>query len=267
MRRKLLFVVNVDWFFLSHRLPIALEAMRQGYEVHIATGLTSKLDVLVGHGLIVHPLSLRRGSTAMGGVLYSIYEIYSVMRKVRPDVVHLVTIKPVLLGGLAARLAKVPSVVSAISGLGYVFLDSGVKAWVRRFFVKKIYAFSLGHHNLKVIFQNKDDQDNVSQLANLTQENSLLIRGSGVDLREYVNKPIPDGVPVVMLAARMLKDKGVQEFVDAARLLKKAEYSPANGVRCVLVGEPDLENPASLSKETLEAWGREGVVEVWGGGQ
>ena len=114
MSHTLLFVVNVDWFFLSHRLPIALAAQRQGYQVHIATGLTDKLDELQRHGLIVHPLTLERSSTGLGNALRTMIELWKVFRSVQPDLVHLVTIKPVLLGGLVARLTGVPAVVAAV---------------------------------------------------------------------------------------------------------------------------------------------------------
>ena len=122
MSHKLLFVVNVDWFFLSHRLPIALHAIRLGYQVHIATGLTDKQKELERHGLVVHPLVLDRSSVSFGSAWLTMVQLWKIYRTVRPDVVHLVTIKPVLLGGLVARLAGVPAVVVAISGLGFVFI-------------------------------------------------------------------------------------------------------------------------------------------------
>ena len=126
MNRKLLFVVNVDWFFLSHRLPIALEAIRQGYEVHIATTLTDKITVLQDHGLVVHSLSLDRSGASLWTAIHEIWQIYRVFKDVNPDVVHLVTIKPVLFGGLAA-VWHVPAVVAAISGLGFVFVAKGLR--------------------------------------------------------------------------------------------------------------------------------------------
>ncbi|OQS38633.1 glycosyltransferase family 4 protein [Chromobacterium haemolyticum] len=265
MKKKLLLVVNVDWFFLSHRLPIALEAQKQDYEVHVAIGLTDKLETLESYGFIVHPLDMQRGSTHVTGMLCSVLQIYRVMKAVKPDLVHLVTIKPVLLGGLAARLAKVPAVVAAISGMGFVFLDAGIKADLRRLIVGRFYAIALGHKNLKAIFQNKDDQANVCRMSGLGSDSVELIRGSGVDLELYRVKELPGGAPIVILAARLLKDKGVQEFVEAARLLSRSEYAPKHGVRCVLVGEPDPENPSSVTLETLELWREEGVVEIWGG--
>lgn len=258
--RTLLFVVNVDWFFLSHRLPIALEALRQGYQVHIATGLTDKQGELERHGLVVHPLALDRSSAGFGNAWRTLRLLWQIFRIVRPDVVHLVTIKPVLLGGLAARLAGVPAVVAAVSGLGFVFTARGARATARRWLVGALYRVALGHPNLKVIFQNADDLSSLGKVAHLPATKVAIIRGSGVDLARYAPVPAPGGVPVVVLAARLLADKGVLEFVQAARLLKQRSCN----ARFVLVGTVDLANPTSFTDADISAWVNEGVVEWWG---
>jgi glycosyltransferase involved in cell wall biosynthesis len=260
MSRTLMFVVNVDWFFLSHRLPIALEAQRQGYQVHIATGLTDKLDELQRHGLVVYPLALDRSSAGLGNAWLTMVELWRVFRAVRPDVVHLVTIKPVLLGGLVARLAGVPAVVAAVSGLGFVFMARGAKAAVRRWLVGGLYRVALGHRNLKVIFQNADDLRSLAKVAHLPAAKVAMIRGSGVDLACYAHVPLPGGVPVVLLAARLLADKGVLEFVQAARLLRQRGCN----ARFVLVGTVDSANPTSFTDAEVSAWVHDGVVEWWG---
>lgn len=263
--RKLLFVVNIDWFFLSHRLPIALEAMKEGYEVHLATSLTNCLEVLRSHGLIVHPLTLERGSTGIFATLQTMREIFTVFRNVQPDIAHLVTIKPVVLGGIVLHLLRrKPAIVAAISGLGFVFVDKGLKAWLRRLIVGGMYALALNHKNIMVIFQNKDDQKSILKLVQLKTDQITEIKGSGVNLEVYRFTPLPTDIPKVILASRLLRDKGVWEFVAAARLLKTAQYAPKNGVRCILVGDLDPENPASLSKQDLVQLQLEGVVEVWG---
>lgn len=260
MSRTLMFVVNVDWFFMSHRLPIALAAMRQGYQVHIATGLTDKLDELQSHGLVVHPLALDRSSAGVGNVWRTMAQLWKVFRVVRPDVVHLVTIKPVLLGGLVAQLAGVPAVVASVSSLGFVFMARGAKAAVRRWLVGGLYRVALGHPNLKVIFQNPDDLASLAKLAHLPARKVAMIRGSGVDLDQYDHTPVPPDLPVVLLAARLLVDKGVREFVQAARLLRQQGVS----ARFSLVGSVDPANPASLADTELAQWANEGVVELWG---
>ena len=159
MKRKLLFVVNVDWFFISHRLPIALEALRQGYEVHLATSLTDKHQELHRHGFKIHPIPLDRSGIGLWGLGKTFWQILRIYKIVKPDLVHLVTVKPVLLGGLAARISGVPAVVSAISGLGLIFVASGLKANMRRWLVARLYKIAFSHANSRIIFQNPDDQN------------------------------------------------------------------------------------------------------------
>lgn len=257
---KLLFVVNVDWFFLSHRLPIALAAQQKGYEVHIAASITDKLADLEVHGLKVHPLGLVRSGVGVFNAFRTFLDLRRIVREVRPDVMHLVTIKPVLLGGLVARWLRVPALVSAVSGLGYVFMANGLWAQVRRSLVGRVYAWALGHRNQVVIFQNPDDRDILMEATGLPLVKVAMIHGSGVDLEQYAMSPLPDGAPVVLFPARLLADKGVFEFVAAARLLK------AKGVmaRFALAGLMDVANPTSVTQTQLDEWSAEGVVENWG---
>jgi glycosyltransferase involved in cell wall biosynthesis len=259
-RKKLLFVVNVDWFFMSHRLPIALEAMRQGYEVHLATGMTDRREALAALGLQVHELPLLRSGASVLGELRTLRRMAAVMREVRPDIVHLVTVKPVVLGGIAARLARVPAVVSAVSGLGFVFTARGIKAKLLRTIVVALYRAVLGHPNMKVIFQNDDDRLLLQSLTGLEDAQSMIIRGSGVDLDRFAVRPFPAEPVVVLFAARLLRDKGVEEFVQAARMLRRRGV---NAVFC-LAGAPDPANRASVGNEELRDWRSSGCVEFLG---
>jgi glycosyltransferase involved in cell wall biosynthesis len=158
-----------------------------------------------------------------------------------------VTIKPVLYGGLAARLVGVPSVVAAISGLGFVFMSNGSKVKLVRFFVVRIYKFVLNKQNLKVIFQNPDDRNAIMKAVSLEVKKIVTIRGSGVDLSKFSVKPLPAGLPIVVMASRLLRDKGVIEFLKAVQLLKKRGV----GARFWLVGNPDPGNPTSIDFEQL----------------
>jgi glycosyltransferase involved in cell wall biosynthesis len=259
VKRRLLFVVNVDWFFLSHRLPIAQVALREGYEVHVATALTLPISKLHKLGFVVHPLSLERGSAGVLSALALLLRLRDLFREVRPDLVHLVTIKPVLLGGLAARWARVPAMVAAASGLGTVFTARGAGATLRRVLVSLLYRVALGHPNAVVIFQNRDDRRLVMRLAGLRGERTEVIRGSGVDLARYRAEPYPQGEPVVLMAARLLAKKGVREFAEAARRLREDRSA-----RFVLVGDVDADNPTSLKRAEVQAWVDEGIVEWWG---
>lgn len=260
MKKKLMFVVNVDWFFMSHRLHIALEALRQGYEVHIATELTNQREPMERLGFIVHSISIDRSSSNIFDVLKTFWHIVSVFRKVNPDLVHLVTIKPLLLGGIAARFTGVRGVVAAVSGLGYVFLDHRWLSRIRRNIVAGLYRLAFGHRNLTVIFQNPDDRDSLIRLTNLPASKVEMIRGSGVDLNEFRYMPLPEGAPVVLMAARLIADKGAREFAEAARMLRRE----GQVVRFCIVGTPDPGNPSSLSEAELSAWETEGIIERWG---
>ena len=260
--RKLLFVVNVDWFFLSHRLPIALEAMRQGYEVHIATALTDQLDVLKNYGFVVHPLTLNRSGVGLWAIGKPFWQIFRVCKIIKPDVVHFVTIKPVLLGGVAARLARVPAIVSAVSGLGFVFVSKGINAVIRRWVVKHLYRMALGHVNLRVIFQNSNDLSSLSSLVELPDKKVTMIRGSGADLSQYCVTPLPKVFqwfcwqPVCWLT---------REYVSLFNLPRYSESEVIfKDVRFVVVGKPDLDNPHSLHPDELAQWTDEGSVELWG---
>lgn len=260
MSRRILYVVNTPEFFLSHRLPLALAAREAGFEVHVATGPGAAVPEIASRGLRHHAFPLSRNGKNPLAELTSLWRLYRLMRRLQPDLVHLVTIKPVLYGGLAARLARVPGVVAAVSGLGSVFVSQGLGARMIRLGVVRLYRLALGHPELRVIFQNPDDRAMLICEGAVRPARAVLIRGSGVALENYPVQPLPAGVPVVVFAARLLREKGVLEFVEAARRLK------ARGIaaRFWLVGAPDPGNPSSVSEADVRAWQAEGVVEPLG---
>ncbi|KID57956.1 glycosyl transferase family 1 [Pseudoalteromonas luteoviolacea] len=261
MKKKLLFIVNVDWFFISHRLPIALKAIKNGYEVHIACGITDRQKELEGYGICVHPLPISRSGTNILQELKVITALNGIVKKVSPDVAHMVTIKGAIYGGLVTRFQKVARRVASISGLGFVFIDDSFKAKVLRFFVTKLYNLACGNE-IKVIFQNKNDKSIFLENNIITEEQSILIRGSGVCLETFKMSPEPDFLKqqkVVMFLARLLKDKGVGEFCEAAKQLQNE-----CDARFVLVGDVDPGNPNSLSEKELTELVDSGLVEHWG---
>jgi glycosyltransferase involved in cell wall biosynthesis len=260
VNKTLLFVVNVDWFFVSHRLPIAIAALKAGYKVHLACGMTDKMASLTQLGIEVHPLPLSRGGTGIGEELKTITAIYKVIKSIKPDIVHTVTIKPVLYAGIISRLLRVPTRVASVSGLGYVFIDKGVKASIFRGLIGILYRIALRSNRVRVIFQNLDDRQVLLNLGAIKPAQVDIIRGSGVDLTKYQVAPEPSGVPVVMLLARLLIDKGVNEFVEAGAILKQRGIK----AKMVLVGDIDEHNPKSITSDTLQKWVTHGEVEHWG---
>lgn len=260
MSKDLLFVVNVDWFFVSHRLPIAMAAMEEGYRVHLACAFTDHGDYLASLGIELHPLTLSRSGTRIGQELKSFFAIYRLIKGIKPDIVHSVTIKPVVYGGVASRLTGIKGRVASISGLGYVFVSRGFKAGVFRRMVSVLYRFAIGSRRTRVIFQNPEDKRLMIQNKVISEKQAILLRGSGVSLKKYPYRPEPDGIPVIAFASRLLRDKGVGEFVRAAHILQ------ARGIkaRFWLIGDVDPDNPASVSREMLDAWRKKNVVEIMG---
>ncbi len=259
---KLLFVVNDADFFVSHRLPIATAAIRQGNEVELATGPSSEqaLEAVRHAGIVYRPIPFDGQSINLVKEIRAFLGLLRLFRKVRPDVVHLVTPKVVLYGGIAARVARVTSVVSALCGMGYICTSRGLKARLLRPLVLLGLRSALRHRNQRVIVQNHDDLNELAS-AGITRGGSLrLIPGSGVDLELFRQMPLPPGPLTVVLPARMLWDKGVGEFVEAARVLRRRNVE----CRMVLAGTASHANPATVPRETLEAWVREGVVEWLG---
>jgi len=258
--KKLLFIVNVDWFFISHRLPISLTAKKEGYEVHIACGMTDKQEYLESLGLITHPLNLSRGGTGIVQEIKSFIAIKKTLETIKPDIVHFVTIKPVLYGGIASRFVGIKNKVFAISGLGYVFTSGSLKTSILRAFIIQLYKIALGGTNSKVIVQNTNDRDMLSKYKIIKKEQEILIRGSGVDLETHIYREEPLGTPNVVMAARLLKDKGVLEFIEAAKIL----LDKGINAKFILYGDIDEHNPASLTSSELKHIKEEGIIEVHG---
>lgn len=256
---RILFVVNVDWFFLSHRLPLALAARDAGFDVHVATAMTGDADAIQSHGFTLHPISINRSSTGLSALVSLVWKLWRLIRQLQPEIVHLVTIKPVLIGGLAARLAGVKRVIAAISGLGFIFTARGMAAALRRWLVAYFYRLALAHRAVLVIFQNDDDRRLLQARAGISDSQVVLIRGSGVDLNQWKFQPLPTGQPIVLMASRLLVDKGVMEFIEAARALRGIVQA-----RFVLVGDIDPDNPSSVSKKFLRNHVDSGAIEWWG---
>ena len=259
-KNKILFFVNVDWFFVSHRLPIAVAAFKAGFEVHVVTTMTGKENILRKAGFILHDVPISRGNASPFSYLKTISEIVKIFRNVKPDLVHLITIKPILLGGIAARIVGIHGVIAAISGMGYVFINKGLIASIRKWTVKLLYNISLGHKNLRVICQNLNDLDDIQKATKLPNRSFTVIDGSGISLKNFQYTVDTNKIPKVIMASRMLKDKGVLEFVEAARIIKNANIQ----VSFILVGSPDPDNPSSITMSQIQDWTEKNILEFWG---
>jgi glycosyltransferase involved in cell wall biosynthesis len=277
-RERLLFVVNDAPSFVARRLRIACAARDAGYEVHVATPNVPKrratdpatsfhdmapdeaIATILGERLAFHPLPMTRRSMNPVQELRSIRFLAALYRRLRPHLVHHISLKPILYGTLAARLVGTPAVVNSFVGLGYLFATDGYIARMRRRSLLRVYGRLAVPGRVRSVFQNPDDRATICAGSGIAATDTSLIRGSGVDLVRFVVAPESAGELVVVLAGRMLWDKGVAEFREAAAILRKRGVS----ARFVLVGGTDPDNPAALSVEQLNAWAAAGDVEWWG---
>lgn len=208
-------------------------------------------------GLIVYPLNLSRSSTGINSEIKAFIEIYKVLKNISPVISHFVTIKPVLYGGIASRFLNIHKKVFSISGLGFIFIKEGLKASIMRVVVKTMYKFALGGKNSHVIVQNHDDKTVVNSIVHVP---ITLIRGSGVDLSQYEYIKENNENIKVSMACRLLKDKGVFEYIEAVKILKQK----LPNVEFELYGDIDIHNPASLTNEDIKKIREDGFVNVHG---
>jgi len=260
VRPKLLYLITEDWYFWSHRLDLAKAAQAAGFDVAIATRVTDHGDEIRREGFRLLPISLVRRSRNPIRECASIQELISLYSRERPHIVHHVALKPILYGAWAAWWAKIPVVINAFAGLGYTFTDRHDHAT----FLQSVLTWGLKAavrlNRSMIICQNADDRNWLHERGIATFGQTSIVAGSGVNTEAFTITDPPQGLPIVLLPARMLWDKGIGEFVQAARLLQ------GKGIRAkfVLVGRCDDDNPAAIPQNQLDEWVREGTVEWWG---
>lgn len=253
---KLIFLVTEDWYLVSHRLPLASAAAESGYDVVAATRVRAHGDVINKAGVRVVPVELsRRG----GNPIREISALVKLYKSENPAIVHHVALKPVLYGTIAAILAGVPRVVNAVAGLGWLFTTDRLHIKLVRSFAQKILAGLLAASRCRTIVQNSDDRRLLVD-AGVPDKQIYLVRGAGVDTTKFFPVPNQDAVIKVVLVARMLWDKGVKEFVEAAKLINVG----GEVARFILVGTPDKDNPASVPEDEIAGWHGTYGIECWG---
>lgn len=246
--KTLLLVANVDWFVISHRLGIVQEAAKQGWKVYVAAEDTGRSHEISQKGVEFIDFRFSRSGTNPLEELKTLKKFKDLYKKVKPDVVHQVTLKPIIYGSIAAKQLGIKGVVNAVSGLGYTF-TSGRQGMVQKLMLKMM-KYGLKRPNLAIIFQNGDDQEILTKLGAIQPSNKIFrIKGSGVDLNKFEEKPFPSFEKIrVVLPARMLWDKGVKEFCLATDRLKEKYQTK---VVFILAGMADSDNKAGVPESYL----------------
>ncbi len=254
---KILFFATEDWFICSHWLPLILGARNAGFEVVVVTRTNKHEETILQHGVRVIPFNISRRGSNIFSEFSTVLRLIRIYRNERPDLAHHIAMKPMLYGSIASHLTRVPHTVNWVSGMGWLFISSSWRAKVLQTAVRKVLGLVL--RGTELVVENRDDQVVISGIG-VGARHIRLVPGAGVDTSQYAPTSEPNGPISVVLPARMLWDKGIGEFVEAATQLRSRGVS----ARFILVGEPDEENPASVPMQQLARWRNDGVVEWLG---
>jgi glycosyltransferase involved in cell wall biosynthesis len=255
---KFVFFANTDWYLYNFRLPIALELVARGHEVVMLSPPGEFGERFAAHGLRWITLGMDRASLNPLREAATVRELARVLKAERPDLLHNFTVKCAVYGAVAARVAKVPAVVNAVAGMGYVFTSDRLKARLLRPIVKVLMRLTLAGGHSRLILQNPDDADAFTRSRMVPLRQIRVIRSSGVNTARF--QPVAGasaGRPLrVLLAARLLWEKGIGEFVDASRMLK----GEGRDIEFLVAGMPDPGNPRSVTRQEVEQWASDGLV-------
>jgi glycosyltransferase involved in cell wall biosynthesis len=257
---KLIFLVTEDWYFWAHRLPQAQAARAAGFDVAVATRVQNHGERIRAAGFTLHPLRWRRRSANPFAALAAVLDTARLYRRERPALVHHVSQKPILIGSMAAAFAGVPFVVNAFTGLGFLFVASGLNARTSRTILLGVLRFLGRRPGVRWLVENPDDGALLVARGVAPAKHIVLIRGSGVDLKRYKPLPEPEGPVVIACATRLLHMKGVGDLVAAFRLLR----SRGSAARLLIAGTSDAENPSAILESEIRGWAAEPGIEWLG---
>lgn len=257
---KLLMMANTDWYIYNFRLPIAQRTREMGWQVVLVSPSGEYTSQIQAHGFRWLPIRMGRRGISILPEWNTLRQITGIYRREAPDIVHHFTMKPVLYGSLAARSAGIRYVVNTVAGLGYLFGSERYDMRIARALLGPVFRHALSGKRVRVVFENQADREYMVARRFVPQHRTSVIQGAGVDLDRFQPSPEPSDPCSVIMASRLLWDKGIKEFVEAARILRENRAQ----VRFVLVGEPDPGNPSSVPKARIQAWVEEGLIEWWG---
>ena len=259
---KLVLFANTDWYLYNFRRSLALALRDAGHELLLISPPGPYGAKLRALGLRWESVPMDRRSLNPVREALLLLHLVRLLRRERPDIVHGFTIKCAVYGSLAARLAGVPGRVNAVAGMGYVFISNSLKARVLRPIVRALLKLALGGRNARLILQNPDDVALFERAGLVDASQVRLIQGSGVDCSRFLPdaKRQPGSRLRVLLPARLLWDKGLAEYVQAARLLR----AEGRQIDFLLAGDPDPGNPAAVPEADVRAWVEQGLVQWLG---
>ena len=259
MKKKILFIVTEDWYFLSHRLSLALHAKKKGFDVELICNCNRYKKKIESHDIKVTQWDLSRKSYNIIGAIKSIIQLLLFLSRHKPDLIYAVAIKPVMYTAIISNILNIRNIIYAMGGLGFTFSSNKLNAKILRKIFTFIFKLNI-RKNSYLILQNNDDKKIFQSMGLSKSLNIRIIKGSGVDIDKFAFKKIKtNGEKKIILASRMLWDKGIEDFIFCAKKIKKK-----TNARFILVGNPDPHNPESINLTTLKKWNSEGNIEWWG---
>jgi glycosyltransferase involved in cell wall biosynthesis len=253
---RLLYVVSEDWYFLSHRLPMARAAQDMGFEVHVATRVDRGAGDIRRHGFVLHPIPYARGARSLLAHLKTILALRRVHAAIRPDLVHHVALLPTMIG-LLAMLGRPTASVNALTGLGYLFISRAPTARAARRVFELFFRFFINRPRTVALVQNPDDAAALAAMG-IRDAHIVLIPGSGIDTTHFQPLPEPDGPITLGFVGRLLEDKGIRTLLAAHRMLRDKGLD----IRLLIAGTPDPANPTSLPLSEAQSWDEAAGI-VW----
>ncbi len=253
MKQRLVYLVTEDWAFWRHRLPMARAARDAGFEVHVITNISDRATGIKAEGFELHQVDLKRGSVSPADTISPIMRVRQCLKDIKPEVIHNVALKPLVIGSVAAWGMNEISVVNSINGLGSAFISTSIRGHVIRLSLERTLRLLLNRPNTRTIVQNPEDLSAVERIG-VDPSRLVLVPGSGVDCDKLSPLPEPTPDPIkIAFVGRMLDDKGLRSLIRAQRILR----SRGEAIELLLAGEPDPENPTSITQAELDAWSKE----------
>lgn len=251
MTQKILYVVSEDWYFLSHRLPMARAAQNAGFEVHVATRVVDGAAAIEANGFKLHPIQFTRGSVAIFSTLRTIFTLRRIHRKIAPTIAHHVALQAAVLGSIASIGRSTP-IVNALTGFGFAFISDNLKARLLRPLIVFLLRFLCARNNTVALVQNPDDRAALLSLG-ITDNHIAVIPGSGVDIERLQPMAEPAETTTIAFVGRLIEDKGIRALIAAFQILR----SRGCALNILIAGQTDPANPTSIGDAELAMWMRE----------
>ncbi len=248
-KKSILFLVTEDWYFISHRLSLAIFLKQKGYEVHVCCKNTGKFKHILAKGIQCYDINAKRKSLSTSHLMVEVITFFKCVNKVKPDVIHLISMRPALVGLLTPTLLKRVKIFITFTGLGFIFIRKSLSAKILRWLIKGFFIIFSRIKNFTTIVQNEDDYNFILQKFFFSKERSLIIRGSGIDIKYFKKKIEPKENKITIgYVGRILEDKGVHWLIEGFKLARKENEK----LSLILAGTLDKQNPTTISKNNFE---------------